>query len=449
VGVTKLSEGKMTKRRIVLAEYFTTPDTTLLFIVRSDFNEPRVTRLNITVEHIKEFALNNFGRGPWGSDPSDVDEDEWQERFGGLVSPIVEWAEPEDIIWFVPHDVIHYLPLHSLKVEGDYLIERNPVCYSPSSSVMRYCHNKRKGTRKKALILADSRPERPLLFAREQALSIASLPGLEAEIYLGTQATKTLVKRKLAEDKEGIDILHFACHGFFDQQQALKSGIMLAPESQYADAASQAAGGRPADLGESNLTAEEIFGLEMQADLVTLSACESGVSERRPGDELIGLTRALIYAGTPSVAVSLWSVDELSTDILMRNFYESLLDQEKTKVDALREAQRYMRRFTMGDTITYVEGVRRHPELDAALALYLDLIIAETHLAARDYAVALNEFQDLGARAGQDADVKRRVEGGVWRATVGLESGARADYEHPLYDNPYYWAPFIIVGDWK
>ena len=440
----------MTDRRIILAEYFTTSDTTLLFIVRSDFDEPKVERLDITVEHIREFALNNFGRGPWRSGRSKIDEDEWHGRFAGLVNPILEWAEPEDIIWFVPHDVIHYLPLHSLKVEGNYLIERNPVCYSPSASVMRYCHNKRKGRRKKALILADSRPDRPLVFAREQALSVGNLPGLEAEIYLGSQATKTLVKRKLAEDKEGIDILHFACHGLFDPQQALKSGIMLAPESLGATPASQAADGHPADdHREWNLTAEEIFGLEMQADLVTLSACESGVNERRPGDELIGLTRALIYAGTPSVAVSLWSVDELSTDILMRKFYESLLDEEKTKVDALREAQRYLRRVTMGDAIKYVEGVRRRPGPDVGAAPYLDLIIAETRLAARDYAAASKEFQDLGVRAGVDAEVKRRVEEGVWRASVGLESGASADYDRPLYDDPYYWAPFIIVGDWK
>jgi CHAT domain-containing protein len=133
----------------------------------------------------------------------------------------------------------------------------------------------------------------------------------------------------------------------------------------------------------------------------------------------------------------------------MRKFYESLLDQQQTKVGALREAQRYMRRVTMRDTIEYVVGVRGRPQLDAALVPYLDLIIAETRLAARDYAAALNEFQDLGTRAGLDADVKRRIEGGAWRATVGLHSGGHADYDRPLYDDPYYWAPFIIVGDWK
>jgi CHAT domain-containing protein len=440
----------MTKRRVVLAEYFTTPDATLLFIVRSDFNEPRVERLGITVEHIREFALKNFAEEPWGSADSDVDEDEWQERFGGLVSPIMEWAEPEDIVWFVPHDVIHYLPLHSLKAEGDYLMERNPTCYSPSASVMRYCHNKRKGRRRKALILADSRPDRPLLFAREQALSIGGLPGLEAEVYLGSQATKSLVKRKLAEDREGIDILHFACHGYFNSQQPLKSGIMLAPEGAAGgDAAASTGPAAPRDGSEWNLTAEEIFALEMQADLVTLSACESGVNERRPGDELIGLTRALIYAGTPSVAVSLWSVDELSTDILMRKFYESLLDEGTTKADALRESQKYLRRVTMGDAIEYVEGVRRRLRADDVALTYLDLIIAEARLAANDFAAASQGFQDLEARAGLDAEVKARVEDGLWRATVGLNSRAAADYGRRLYDDPYYWAPFIIVGDWR
>ena len=73
-----------------------------------------------------------------------------------------------------------------------------------------------------------------------------------------------------------------------------------------------------------NLTAEEIFGLKMEVDLVTFSACETGVNEYRPGNELIGLTRALIYAGTPSVVVSLWAVDDLSTGLLMQHFYQQL-----------------------------------------------------------------------------------------------------------------------------
>lgn len=440
----------MPERRVVLAEYFTTSDSTLLFVVRADFNEPKVKEIDIPVQRIREFATANFGvkrqRDIWN-----LDEDEWQEKLGGLVSPILEWAEPEDVIWFVPHDAIHYLPLHALKVEGDYLIERNPVCYSPSASVMRYCHSKRKGRRKKALILADSSAERPMAFAREQALGIGSLPGLEAEVYLGSEATKTLVKEKLIENRAEIDILHFACHGYFDSQQALKSGIMLAPEDNAAEASRPDTSPRSSvgDKRRWDLTAEDIFGLEMQADLVTLSACESGVNERRPGDELIGLTRALIYAGTPSVAVSLWSVDDLSTDILMRKFYESLLDEETDKVDAMRESQKYLRRMTMDKAISYVEEIRGRPEHDARTTSYLDLTIAEIRLAARDHAAALKDFQDLEAQPGLEIEIRERAGAGVGQSSFGLMSDVRADYNRPLYDRPYFWAPFIIVGDWK
>ena len=433
----------MTERRVVLAEYFTMSDSTLLFVVRAEFDEPRVIEIDISVEQIQEFAVANFSGERGRRNISNLDEGEWQEKFGCLVDPLSEWAEPEDIIWFVPHDAIHYLPLHALRLEGDYLMERNPVCYSPSASVMRYCHSKRKGRRKNALILADSRADRPLWYAREQALGIGSLPGLEAEIYLGSKATKTLVKRKLAEERGNVDILHFACHGYFDPRQALKSGIMLAPEEDEAAHPSVDDGNR------WNLTAEEIFGLEMQADLVTLSACESGVNERRTGDELIGLTRSLIYAGTPSVAVSLWAVDELSTDILMMKFYEFLLDGERNKVDALRESQRYLRRITMAQAIEYIEQIRERPEHDTRAAAYFHLTVAEIRLAARDYAAAVKDFQILKERPGLEGEVMNRTRVGLAQANFGLKSDTKANYSRPLYDRPYFWAPFIIVGDWK
>jgi CHAT domain-containing protein len=440
----------MSERRVILAEYFTTSDSTVLFVVRTDFDQPQVKEIDIPVERIRKFATANFG----GQGPEDIwnlPEDEWQEGLRGLVTPVLEWAEKEDVIWFVPHDVIHYLPLHAIKVEGEYLIERNPVCYSPSASVMRYCQSKRKERRKRALILADSRAERPMAFAREQALGIGSLPGLDAEVYLGSQATKTLVKQKLIENGGDIDILHFACHGYFDSQQALKSGIMLAPEDKTGEASLPDAAPHSShgDQRIWDLTAEEIFDLEMQAYLVTLSACESGVNERRPGDELIGLTRALIYAGTPSVVVSLWSVDELSTDILMRKFYESLLEGETNKVDALRESQKYLRRMTMEEAIKYVQKTRERPKHDARTASYLDLTIAEIRLAARDYAAALKDFQDLEAQPELEVEVKERAGVGVGQASFGLKSSLRVDYDRPLYDHPFFWAPFILVGDWK
>jgi CHAT domain-containing protein len=89
------------------------------------------------------------------------------------------------------------------------------------------------------------------------------------------------------------------------------------------------------------LTAEEIFNLDLHADLVTLSACVTGVNENKPGDELIGLTRALIYAGPPSVIVTLWPVHSESALRLMESFYRYWMNPTPgySKVEALQKAQ--------------------------------------------------------------------------------------------------------------
>ncbi len=79
--------------------------------------------------------------------------------------------------------------------------------------------------------------------------------------------------------------------------------------------------------------------MRLNAELVTLSACQTGLNERSPGDELIGLTRAFLYAGASSVVVSLWSVDARSTQELMREFYK-LLKNGVDKATALQEAQK-------------------------------------------------------------------------------------------------------------
>jgi CHAT domain-containing protein len=328
--------------------------------------------------------------------------DEWQTRFGPFVEPILQWTEEGDIVWLVPHDALHYLPLHALKVEGRYLIERNPVCYTPSASVMKYCHAKRKGRREKALVLGDSRND--LINAREEALAVAEL--FSTTPYLNGQATKSLIKEQLDQARDELDILHLACHGYFDLFQPLRSGIVLAPGPK-------SNGSEGADE-QWNLTAEEIFGLEMRADLVTLSACETGVNERRPGDELIGLTRALIYAGTPSVVVSLWRVNSLSSQILMERFY-TILRQGAMKAEALQQAQTALIGMTYGEVRDYVNARR-------------SAIAASQPEAAQD----LIRYLDLG----------------LFALEVDKPADAVGDTWHP-FAHPYHWAPFVLVGDWK
>jgi CHAT domain-containing protein len=141
------------------------------------------------------------------------------------------------------------------------------------------------------------------------------------------------------------------------------------------------------------LEVREIFGMDLQASLVVLSACETGLGKLSSGDELVGLTRAFIYAGTPSVVASLWKVEDSSTAALMASFYKNL--KTMSKVDSLRQAQ-------------------------------LQLIRGEAR-------------SDLLARRGI---------GGVGK--LGETPGAQPSAPSSVStSHPYFWAPFILVGDGK
>ena len=94
----------------------------------------------------------------------------------------------------------------------------------------------------------------------------------------------------------------------------------------------------PSQSDDGRLEVQEIFGWELDANLVVLSACETGLGKLTRGDELTGLTRAFIYAGTPSIVTTLWKVSDRASYELMRDFYRQL-KAGKEKADALRQAQ--------------------------------------------------------------------------------------------------------------
>jgi CHAT domain-containing protein len=439
--------------RTVLAEFFTTGEETLLFLVREDYPEPTVVRIPTPVKELRDFVTRHFavaaGRTT-GERVSGLNETDFQTFLEPFLKPLVSpspgggpVASEGDLVWLVPHDVLHYLPLHAVKVEGRYLVERNPVCYTPSASVMKYCRAKRKGRHDRALVLADTRADRPLPHARLEAAALEELFRPRAEVYLGEEATPALLKKRLAEAAEEIDVLHLACHGFFDPAQALQSGIELAPEA--------ANGTDPPDRDRGHLTAAAIFGLRLHADLITLSACESGVNERRPGDELIGLTRALIYAGTPSVVVSLWSVSDISTSILMGRFYQAWKGGAG-KAEALRQAQTGVLSLTARDVLAHCEEAKRRvsgPGADALRRLLLE-DVADVQFRARDYAAARSTYAQLLEGLDPGAENSQALKVRLSQCTrAAARFPGRADYEARVFADLYHWAPFILVGDWK
>jgi len=134
----------------------------------------------------------------------------------------------------------------------------------------------------------------------------------KAKVELRGNTTEQYIKSGILQDCK---IIHFATHGFVNSEKPELSGIVLAQDS---------AGGE-----DGVLYSGEIFNLKIKADLVVLSACETGLGKINEGEGIIGLTRALLYAGSKNIIVSLWQVSDESTSDLMINFYKNLLENNK------------------------------------------------------------------------------------------------------------------------
>ena len=174
---------------------------------------------------------------------------------------------------------------------------------------------------------ANLRHVKPLPATRREVETLAGLYAGRAQVFLGEAATETALKRVAP----GVDLVHIAAHGYFDEDHPLDSGLVLSMPVQAA-------------TGEDNgiLQAWEILeNVRLNADLVVLSACGTALGKEARGEGLIGLTRAFEFAGARSVVASLWNVSDASTATLMQNFYAELATG-RDKDDALRAAQQAM-----------------------------------------------------------------------------------------------------------
>jgi CHAT domain-containing protein len=211
-------------------------------------------------------------------------------------------------------------------------------------------------------------------------------------------------------------------------------------------------------LADGRLTAAQAATLPLHAGLVTLSSCDSGVSSRRPGDELLGLTRAFIYAGTPTVLVSLWPVDQIATSMLMQSFYRALLGGAAKGV-ALWQAQRELRRSTTRDVLRHIEQARARIGGDPRAMTTVDLAEVAFRLQAGDFAGAARLHATLAARPGLTAGQQRQADrlrtrlpgqgpGKQGPGKQGRSEHGSPDYDARPYDSIAHWAPFVLVGDW-
>jgi len=232
-----------------------------------------------------------------------------QRLYDLLVRPIADRIGDRRLV-IVPHRALHYVPFQALHDGKNYLIERCEVSCAPSALVLQQCLRRVRPELTKALLLGVADEQIPRV--RDEIEAVAPL--FPQPIALLDQDATIAALRAEAP---GADVLHLACHGQFRPDNPLFSSLKL---------------------GDGWLTVRQAYDLDLHCALVTLSACETGVSAVAPGDELIGLARGFFAAGSPSLLLSLWTVDDDAAAELMMDFYKSLL-QTGAPAMALRHAQ--------------------------------------------------------------------------------------------------------------
>jgi CHAT domain-containing protein/tetratricopeptide (TPR) repeat protein len=231
------------------------------------------------------------------------------QLYGALLGSLTAELSKHQKLVIVPHGPLHYLPFHALYDGRQYLLERYQVSYLPGISFLDYIRPE-KDMGEGALTVGHSR--------QGELPNTILEANLVAELFGGeTLLEGSACREPLLELAPGARMLHFACHGEFRPDNPLFSGL---------------------ELADGWLTTLDVFNLRLQASLVTLSACQTGRSVIGGGDELLGLQRAFLAAGAASLVMSHWLVEDRSTAMLMKTFYQQLAGGE-TKAEALRTAQ--------------------------------------------------------------------------------------------------------------
>jgi CHAT domain-containing protein/tetratricopeptide (TPR) repeat protein len=272
----------------------------------------------------------------------------WRDLYQILIKPVRAHlpATAGSLLTVVPHGPLFQVSFAALQDEnGRYLIESYRLHYTPSVGVLTYTAQTRRrlvDAGAKALLVGD--PEPAAVDPDDEAL--ADLPWARREVteigaLLGARHARVVANREATEGKvreeiERASLLHFATHGVIRQNESMSSFLALARTSDAPGTASP--GLRAADARtDGKLTADEVYGLRLHADLVVLSACGTALGPMT-GDGVIGFTRAFLYAGARSVIATEWNVPDQTGYELMRRFYRFRRAGSNTS-DALRSAQ--------------------------------------------------------------------------------------------------------------
>lgn len=233
-----------------------------------------------------------------------------QKLYEKLLEPLKDFIGERDLV-VVPVGATHYVPFQALRDGEKYLIETREITYSPSATVWQFLTKKPQRKLKNILLIGFADERIPLVNNEIEALQ---------KIFDNTKTftDKDATFSNYTENASDFDILHLACHGQFRPDNPLFSNLHLA---------------------DGFVTVRDICSQKLNANLVTLSACETGLNKVFAGDEILGLARGFLSAGADSLVLSLWTVSDEATTEMMKDFY-AVLQRGESISASLRKAQK-------------------------------------------------------------------------------------------------------------
>ncbi|MFQ6082908.1 MAG: tetratricopeptide repeat protein [Candidatus Aminicenantia bacterium] len=344
-------------------EYSLGKENSYLFVVtKNNFKMIQLPSQKKTEKQVSNY-LSFISLPPTSSNKSDLEAvySSGYNLFKTLIFPALGEIEGKNKLYIIPDGILNYLPFETLILEARskkqkagkeirYLIQNYEIAYIPSGSVLReiIAREERKPVRRQKDLLAVGDPvfgkaeftgnkeqfiirslysdagfkfDR-LKFSGIEVNKIASLfSKKKRDVYLRKEAKEEMIK---LNDLKKYKILHFATHGFIDDAKPTRSAVVLTLDEDPTE--------------DGFLQMREIFNLDLKADLVTLSACQTGLGKFIRGEGIVGFSRAFFYAGASSVLMTLWTVNDQAAAQFMERFYFHLKSSQP-KLKALRKVK--------------------------------------------------------------------------------------------------------------
>jgi len=333
------------------------------------------TQIQTLVENYRNLIVNKA--------PQDQLEHASNKLVDLLLAPVLPRLKSTENLLIVPAQSLAYLPFEALIYEDRYLIETYTIKYLPSVSMYEFIRDPHRPTQRDLFAVAGTGfVDATLTSATRSQAAFASLPSALIEVDSVSAKFENAVALKDDEVSEAalksyelddFKYLHFATHGDINERAPSQSGLLLSRETDTETL-----------FGEDGfLNSKEISTLQLNSDMVVLSACNTGIGKIVNGEGLLGLQRSFFTAGTSSVLVSLWNVYDRSTADFMNSFYKTF-----------------------------------------------------TSLKKDEYGIWEKTLKWFGFYEAPLFDYKARA----------LRTTKMAFIDHPYYHHPVYWAPFVLLG---